>query len=569
MAARRRDRAQRRLGLLLILFMIGLTVIAVRLVYVQQVQAAKLSAMAVGQRLREIEIAGERGPVYDRNGQDLAINVDAASVYATPYLVKDARSASFKLAPILGLKPSAIEKKLEEKSGFVYLTRQLDMEKVTEVKKLKLPGINFLPERKRLYPNGELAAHVLGFSGVDNQGLAGIECYYDDILKGKPGKLIVEGDPSGAPIPGGIYYKRDATEGEALYLTIDKDIQYRAEEELKKVITDYSAKGGSVIVMDPKTGEILALASAPSYNPNDYDKATEAQLMNRAIAQIYEPGSTAKIITAAAAVEEKACGLEEVFSLPAAITVGGQTFGEYDGQGKGNITISGIIAQSSNVGAIELGLRLGKEKLYDYLKAFGLGEVTGVDLTGEEAGIVPTPDAWSETSIATIPYGQGISVTTLQMLNAVAAVANDGVKPMPHVLKRVAAKNGESKPYKEKQAKSIDADTAAVMQNILVNAVENGTGKNARIPGYEVGGKTGTAQKSDETGYGSGKVIVSFAGYVSNLEPQLVIIVTVDEPQATGPQPVYAATIAAPVFRDIAEFSINRLKIAPGSRARQ
>lgn len=537
----------------------------------QHVQAAKLTKMAIGQRLREVPLNGERGVIYDRNGQELAVNLDAASVYATPYFIKKPAATALKLAPILGQTPREMEKRLTEKSGFVYLARQLDMDKVNEIKDLRLDGIKFLPERKRYYPGGMLAAHVVGFAGYDNQGLAGVECSYDSALKGKSGKLVVEGDPAGAPIPGGIYSRTEASQGNAIYLTLENDIQYKAELELKKVVADYSAKGGSIIVMNPRTGEILAMASEPGFNLNDFGKANDQQLINRAVTQVYEPGSTAKVITASAVLEEKAVGLDEVFSLPATITVGSESFSEYDNTGKGDLTVSDIVSQSSNVGAIELALRLGKKLLYKYVTGFGLGSTTNVDLPGEEPGVIPAVNDWSETSIATIPYGQGISATTLQMLNVVAALANDGEKPQPHVLKEIdrSVNGGKQTAFKETKKRVISADTAQKMQDIMVNTVEHGTGTKAKIPGYEVGGKTGTAQKAGENGYEAGRVIVTFAGFVSNLDPQLVIIVSVDEPQATGPQPLYAATIAAPVFRDIAEFSINRLKIAPGSREKQ
>lgn len=572
MAARqkRQDRAQTRLVLLLIVFIASLAGIAVRLVYVQSAEAAKFSKMAAGQRMREIELSGERGNIYDRNGQELAINLDAASIYANPKQIKDKSVTAFKLAPILGKKPSEVEAVLSRDSGFEYLARQLDMQSVNEIKALDLEGVNYLPERKRYYPGGAMAAHTLGFAGVDNQGLAGVENVYDSILKGKPGKLLVEGDTTGSPIPGGIYSKTDATKGDPIYLTIDKDIQYKAEVELKKVVKDYSAKGGSIIVMDPRNGEILALASEPGFNPNDISKVTDDQLLNRAIGMVYEPGSTAKVITASAALEEQAVGLDEVFSLPAEITIGGQQFGEYDGEGKGDQTVAGIVSLSSNVGTIQLAERIGKEKLYNYMTSFGLGNLSGVDLTGEECGVLPVPDDWSDTSIATIPYGQGVSGTTLQMLNAVATIANDGTKPKPHVMKKILnVDSGKSRDYKEESKRVISKNTASEMQAIMVQTVEKGTGKNARIPGYEIGGKTGTAQKAGENGYEAGKLIVTFAGFVSNLDPQLAIIVSVDEPQATGPQPLYAATIAAPVFRDVAEFSIKRLKLAPGGRERQ
>ncbi len=552
----KRDPTKNRLIFLLVVVIASLAGIAARLVFVQYVQAKKFTGMAVGQRMHEIKLDGERGMIYDRNGQQLAINLDACSVYATPYFIKKPTETAVKIGAILGMKPSTLEKKLREKSGFVYLARQVDLDKVKQIKELNIEGIDFISERKRYYPCGTLAAQVIGFTGVDNQGLNGLELAYEETLHGRSGKLLVEGDPAGAPIPGGIYSRIDPTDGEDIYLTIDKDIQYRAETEVQQLVKDYSAKGSSIIVMNPKNGEIYAMASAPGFNPNSYGQASDDVIKNRAVTDTYEPGSTAKLITAVAGIAENAVGLDEIFYCPAQLEFDGEQFGEYDGKGKGDLDITGIISQSSNVGAILIGERVGREKLYKYLTELGLGKTTGIDFPGEAEGIIPSPDEWSATSIATIPYGQGITATPLQMLGVFAIVSNDGVRVRPHLV--------DSDRTERKQV--ISKETAVAAQKILINVVDEGTGKNAKIAGYEVGGKTGTAQKVGENGYEKGKYVISFAGYVADLDPQLAIIVTVDEPQATGPQPLYAATIAAPVFRSIAEFSIKHLKIPPGGR---
>lgn len=571
--ARYRDSSGKRLLIVLFFVFVSLAGITARLIFVQQVQAKKYEAMAFGQRLREIRLNGERGTIYDRNGEPLVINLDAFSIYATPYFIRNPNQVANKLSVILGTDAGTLEKKLKEKSGFVYLARQVDKDKTNRIRDLKIDGIGFIKERKRFYPGGNLAAHILGFAGIDNQGLGGIELQYDKVLTGKPGKLIVEGDPSGSPIPGGIFSRKDPTEGQPIHLTIDKDIQYKAQVELHSVIEEYKAKGGSVIVMNPVNGEIYAMADEPFFDPNNFDKAQEGQRRNRAVTDAYEPGSTAKILTVSAVLEEGVVRPDDVFNLPAEIDVGGGTFGEYDGKAKGDLTVAGIVAESSNVGAIKIALKLGEEKLYRYLRVFGLGRISGIDFPGEAEGYVPVPEEWSATSIATIPYGQGISATALQMLRVVAAVANDGVIVTPHLTRvgagaRPAEGGVSSRSAVTGKKRAISEKTARQVQSILIQAVEKGTGKNARISGYEAGGKTGTAQKPRENGgYDEGKLVVSFAGFVSNNDPQLAIIVTIDEPQPTGRMPVYGATLAAPLFKNIAEFSIKRLKIPPGGRS--
>lgn len=565
--AKRRDKIQIRLIFLLFFIIASLAGIAARLVVVQHVQADKLSEMAKGQRLREVVLHGERGTIYDRQGHELAINLEAYAIYATPYFVKKPKEAAVKIGATLQMKPSVIEEKLRQDAGFVYIARQVDAGLAEQVKALGLEGIEFLSERKRCYPNGSLAAHVLGFTGVDNQGLNGIEVQYEQTLHGKPGKLIVEGDPAGAPIPGGIYSRIPPTEGKDIYLTIDKDIQYKAEVEIKKLVDDYSAKGGSIVVIDPKNGEIYAMASYPTFNSNMYDKTEDIVIRNKPVTDTYEPGSTAKVITAIAGLETKTVGIDEIFSLPAEMQIDGQSFGEYDGKSKGDQDITGIISLSSNIGAIKIGQRVGKNDLCNYFEVLGLGSPTGIDFPGEAGGVFPSPDEWSSTSMATIPYGQGITATQLQMLNVFAIVANDGRKNEPHLVRDMDSNKEIDKGDTQDGDQVISQETATQTQKILINAVEEGTGKNARIHGYEVGGKTGTAQKVGDSGlYEKGKYIISFAGYVANQDPQLAIIVIIDEPQATGPQPLYAATLAAPVFKTISEFCIKHLKIPPGGR---
>jgi cell division protein FtsI/penicillin-binding protein 2 len=539
--------------------MLGLLTIVYRLILIQVVEAEKYQEKAVKQRLRRVDIPPSRGAIYDRNGQELAVSVEVFSVYATPYLVSDPRDAAVKLSQVLQLSEKEIFKKLIKNTGFVYLVRKVDRETATAVKALKIEGIGLLKESKRVYP-ASVASNIIGFVDIDNKGLAGLELFYDHILRGKSGRIITESDPKGRSIPGGILSYVKPQHGEDIYLTIDREIQYKAEVELQRAVRECKARAGSVIVMNPENGEIYAMATTPTFDNNNLKTLTNENRRNRAIVNLYEPGSTMKTIIATAALEEKIFSPGSTFYLPPTIRVGNKIIREAHGRPARTFTFSEIVEKSSNIGAVTIGLKLGKVRIAKHIAKFGLTTKTGVDFPGEIAGRLPDVSAWSATTIGNVPFGQGIATTPLAMTKAVAVIANGGHDILPHFLLKRGQLVGEKK-YRSRQL--ISAKTSRLMREILTRAVEKGTGKKARIGGYKVAGKTGTAQKPREKGrgYEPGKYISSFIGFVPAKKPRLIISVVIEEPRGA----FYGGTIAAPVFRRIAEFALRHLRIPPSS----
>ncbi|MDI6892131.1 MAG: penicillin-binding transpeptidase domain-containing protein [Actinomycetota bacterium] len=562
-APRRARRGEPRLLFFLSLLIIGLLCVVVRLLSVQVVEAKRYQALANSQRLRRVEIAPHRGTIYDRQGKELAFSVDAETIYATPYFIKNPALVASKLSPILELDEASLFEKLTKDSGFAYIARKVDKERAEAVRALEIEGISFLKEGKRCYPYNSLGSHVIGFVGMDGRGLAGLELYYDEFLRGEPGQLVAENDPLGRPIPGGVSRLTPSTDGDGVILTIDRDIQYRAEEELRLQVERFQAKGGSIIVMNPRTGEIYAMANEPAFDLNGFSKASAESLRNRAVTDVYEPGSTMKVIIASTALEEKMHRPDDVFHLPSTIKVADKVIGEAHPRPPEDFTFAEIVAKSSNVGAITIGLELGKERMYKYIEAFGLTKRTGIDFPGETYGFTPPPDRWSGSTIGNIPFGQGISATPLQMIQAFSVLANDGFWVRPHLLCRVINARGEAvKTYPEDRGrKVISTQTAREIRDILEQAVNEGTGEAARIDGYRVAGKTGTAQKPKEEGggYEPGRHIASFVGFAPAQDPQLVILVVIDEPVGA----MYGGVVAAPVFKKVAEFSLRHFRIPP------
>lgn len=542
-----------------------LLVIGGRLVFIQAVQADKLDRLARAQRLKELELSPERGTIYDRKSEILAISVEMDTVYATPYQVKNPRRTSRLLATALGEKQKVIYKLLTAKSGFSYIKRKVDRVAADRVKKLNLAGIGLAPESRRFYPGKTIASQAIGFVGLDNKGLAGIELGYDTYLKGSPGSLIMEQDPAGRPIPGAKFKQRPATNGRNLVLTIDKEIQYKAQVELKKAVKKSKARGGWMIVMDSKTGEIYAMANEPTFDLNKFYEAKPELFTNRALSDVYEPGSTMKIVTAAAALEERLYSPATPFNLPGTINVGGYTIHEAHGRGTETFTFSEIVTRSSNIGAVMIGMELGKDRLYDYTTSrFNLNTTTGIELPGEGQGYVPPPNIWSASTIANIPFGQGLSATALEMIRSVNVVAAGGRLVQPRIVKEIIDSSGRSlaiKRPKDQGKQVISRATAATMAKILRDAVATGTGRNAGIPGYEVAGKTATAQKPKvgARGYDPGKYIATFTGFTPVDDPALTILVAIDEPQGD----IYGGVVAAPIFSAVGEYALQRLKIEP------
>jgi cell division protein FtsI/penicillin-binding protein 2 len=534
--------------------------IGVRLVYIQLIEGPAYAAMAKEQRDLELELPAQRGSIYDREGKPLAVTTAAKTVYAVPREVKDKEGTARAITATLGGSEEKHRAKLEKESNFVYIARRVPLEQAQALEQLGLAGIYFQDDTRRVYPGRNLACQLLGFVGVDGNGLSGLEKHYDELLAGKPGVLICEKGLSGVPIPGGVSFREEPVDGQNVVLTLDADIQYQAQSVLAETVERWKARSGSVVVMDAKTGAILALASVPDFDPNRYWEADAQAFRCRPITDRYEPGSTVKAVTAAAVIEEGLARPETKFRLPPTLTIGGRTIHEAHPRGTVDWTLSEIVTNSSNVGSVKLGLLLGPQKMYEYLERFAMTERSGVDFPGEAAPSVPKPKDWSATSIGNIPFGQGLAVTPLQLARAIAAIGNGGHLVTPHLLQTLPDSPTTKLEWPVKRA--ISQETAAAMRDVLKAVVTEGTGKGAAVPGYTVAGKTGTAQKARTDGvrgYAKGKYIASFSGFLPADDPAVVIVVTVDEPSGA----IYGGTVAAPAFSRIGAFCMTHLGIPP------
>jgi cell division protein FtsI/penicillin-binding protein 2 len=553
----KRSLHKRRIRSLTAITLLILTALSVRLLQLQVVQAGELGARAHRQWTHEIEMPARRGTIYDRDGAPLALSVEAADVYATPYQLERNPATASTLASCLGQTPAFWEEKLSRGGGFVWLARRVDAGRAQALKNKKVPGIGFIPSSRRSYRIGAVASQVVGLSGIDGTGLAGLEVYYQRVLAGRSGSIEAQRDPFGRTLPGGLLKSVEPVDGHSIEISLDSDIQYKAQLELEAGIKAAAAKGGAIVVLDPRTGAILAAASSPGADPDKITPKTIMGLKNRVVTDVFEPGSTMKIVTVGAALEEGAVRPGTRFVLPPTISIGGHTVHEAHARGTVDYTVSDILAESSNVGAVTIGLRLGKQRLYRYIERFGLTESTGVDLPGEAVGWVPKPNLWSATSIGTIPFGQGIVASPLQMARVMATVANDGVMTRMHFM---TSEVGEPTAPVEGQ-RVISTDTARALRSMLLRAVEIGTGKLAQIPGYTVGGKTGTAQKPipGGKGYATGAYLASFVGLAPVSKPRVVCLVAIDEPQNT----IYGGAVAAPVFGKVVRFALSHLEVPP------
>lgn len=543
--------AKVRILLLAILIAIGLSAGISRLFYLQAFKNNELSKIAVRQHQKTVALEPLRGTIYDRKGRVLAVNLDVESVYAVPSEIENTYEAARRLSKLLNEDFRVIERKLKSDKGFVWIARKLDPNISTRIKNEDLEGIGFIKESKRFYPKKELFGQLIGFAGLDNTGLSGIEARYDEFLKGEDGFIILERDARGSHIFPSSGYK-PPVKGRDIILTIDEGIQYICERELDKAIQKTRAKSGMIIGMDPKTGEMLAMAIKPSFNPNEFIKYAPEEWRNRIVSDPYEPGSTLKVIVASAALEDKvASPSEPMFFGEDKIDIDGEIIHDTVKE-KGRLSFRDVIKRSSNVGAVRIGMRLGKERLYSYLKSFGFGERTDIDISGESKGILRQTREWSKRSIGTVSLGQEIGVTPIQLITAFSAVANNGWMMKPFVVSEI--RDGDKivrKVYPEIKKRVISAETAAEMTRILTSVVEGGTGERAAIEGYRVAGKTGTAQKIDpKTGLYSDKYFVSsFIGYAPAEDPQIALLVVIDSPEGIA----WGGSIAAPVFKSVAE----------------
>ncbi len=557
---------RRRTTIVFVALAVAMSGLAARLVSLHVIQAPSLDAMADRQQLGSLPLDPRRGRLLDRVGRPLAVNIDAQSVFAAPSKITDPAGFARLVAPILGAPVAEVRARLHPNRHFVWLARKVSPEVAARLRAKALGDqLGFIPEARRVYPNGPLAAHVLGFAGIDNQGLAGAELAFDASLLGRAGLARVERDAMGRPRFDTLEVVREPVDGADIVLTIDQVIQHIAERELDRALAETKAAWGTILVMDPRTGEMLAIATAPRFNPNAYERAKARQWNNPALSTILEPGSTFKIVLAAAALQTGAVRPRDVFTNNGGLKVpGGYVIREAQGRIYPRQTLGEIIRHSSNIGAAMVAGRLGRERFHDAIRRFGFGEPTGIDLPGEASGLVPPPADWLGSRVHTAGFGQGISATPLQMLGAAAAIANDGVRVRPRVLRTARDPEGRALTVTatETVGQVVAPEVARAVLAMMEDAVERGTGIQARIDGYRVAGKTGTAQKpSPHGGYLSGSFVVSFLGIVPADRPHLAIYVVLDGPRGVH----YGGTTAAPIFRTVAAQALWHLRVPPTS----
>ncbi len=543
------------------------TAIEARLVYLQVIDHADLVARAERQQMRTVVPAAKRGDIFDRNGHVLAFSVDADTVAADPGEIEDPDGMAATLCQALdgcnADRRADIAKSLRRKASFAYVARQISPEESRRVRALDLPGITFLKESRRYYPKKDLAAHVLGYVGTENVGLGGIESTYDTDIRGKDGKVLIQSDARRHAMSSRV--ERAPTPGEAIELTIDEYLQYVAERELKTGVEENRAAGGTAIVMDPHTGEILAMASYPTFNPNAFLRFDDDDRRNRAIQDIYEPGSTFKIVTASAALQEHLMTPDTpIDTSPGYITFGRRTIRD-DHKGLGTIPLTEVIAKSSNVGAIKIGMRVGAERLGEYIARFGFGQALAPDFRGVSPGIVWDPDKLDASALASVSMGYQVGVTALQMVTAASTVANGGHLIEPRVV-RAFIKDGRRVEVPHKQLRqAISPEIATEMTEIMEAVVDHGTAKNVKIAGFTIAGKTGTAHKIVNGRYSNSDYNASFVGFLPSRDPVVAIIVVMDSPH--GPNSYYGATVSAPIFKRIAEAALTYLGVSPNLNA--
>lgn len=557
-----------------------LVAVVVRAAAVQGVNRDRYAEAGLDQRVRTIHLPAQRGSIFDRNGSDLALSVPQSTVWADPTQVRDPEAAAAALAPVLDRDVAGLRRALSTPDReFVYLARQVDDATARAVEDLDLPGVSLLDEAKRFYPAGDLAAPVLGIAGIDNVGLGGLELAYEDVLRGRPGEMVVERDPQGREISQGVRSRKPAERGQDLVLTLDQSLQYQAQQVLLQQVDAAEAKGGMAVVADVRTGAILAMASVDGA-PDEPDGATGGAAggttdgpdgdaarsrpaghtaRNRPVTDVFEPGSTNKVVTISAAIEAGLVGPSTRFTVPDSIEVAGRTFHDAEEHPVAWWTVSDILRESSNVGTIKIGRMLGKERLDSALRSFGFGTRTGVGFPGEAEGILVDPSRYSGTSMATVPVGNGLAVTALQMLDVYVTLARGGVAVPPRLVEATIDAEGRRRPTaRGEEHRVVSARTAEAMVGMLTRVVEDGTGRNAAVPGYTVAGKTGTARKApyDHPPY---QYVSSFVGFAPAEAPRLAAIVVLDSPEGL----IYGGDVAAPAFSRIMQYALRLEQVPP------
>jgi cell division protein FtsI (penicillin-binding protein 3) len=540
---------ERRIGLLFALFLLLLGLAALRATWLGTVKSGSLSERAVSQQIEDLKVPAPRGTIFDRHGVELAVSEDAVTVFANPFLIDNPAAVAKRLAPLIGRREADLLPKLSDRdSGFVYLRRKMDATQGHKIERLKIEGIGTMVEPKRTYPQGYLASQVIGSVGTDNYGLAGLEHARNAQLRGEDGERRWVNDALGEPVS--MVEVERAEAGDDLHLTLDAAIQERTEAVLNEVGQTYQPAGATAVVMDPRTGEVLALANWPRVDPDDLGGAPGYARQNRAIQASYEPGSTFKAITVSGALEEKLVEPETQLAVPPTLQVADRTIGEAHEGGGGTLTVADIVARSSNVGSVMIGLKLGAERFDHWVRRFGFGKPTGIDLPGEQRGIVLRPDAYSGSSMGNMPIGQGIAVTPIQMAAGYTAIANHGLLREPYVVA------GDRRPPRRVLSKRNADRVSRMLEGVLA---AGGTAEEAQVDGYRLAGKTGTAEKAENGGYSKTDFVASFIGYAPARNPRLLVAVMVDEPRGQ----IYGGVVAAPAFERIMEFALPYLKIPP------
>jgi cell division protein FtsI (penicillin-binding protein 3) len=547
--------ANRRIRLLLAVLTLGAVVTFGRAFWLQVVRASTLERLAAQQHHETITTPAGRGTIFDRMGVQLAIGEQATTVYADPRQIRNARRVAVDAGKTLNIDPNKIYPQLlDKKQSFVYVQRKADAERAAALQRRGLAGLDFYPEERRFYPQHTVAAQVLGYAGIDNNGLAGLELGLDKQLSGHPGKETIVRDPFGRTID--VVSSTPEQPGHDVFLTLDHTLQANVESVLRTTVARWHALDGTAIVLDPQTGGILAMAVAPGFDANSFSSVPSSMQRNRAVTDTYEPGSTFKVVTYAAALSDHVVNPGSSFSLPPSIQVADRTIDEAEPRPTETMTVAEMLARSSNVGTIMLAQLLGSKRLAGWIDRFGFGRPTGIDFPGESSGIVLPLAHWSGSTIGNVPIGQGIAVTPIQMAAMYAALANRGIWVQPHLVDHIRGRR--VKP--PARHRIISPGVARELLDMLQGVVSGGTGEEAAVPGYLVAGKTGTAAKPDPSGgYSDTKYVASFVGIVPASAPRLVVLVSINEPQGQ----IFGGVVAAPAFRDIARFALQYLDVPP------
>ncbi|MBE3138420.1 MAG: penicillin-binding protein 2 [Actinobacteria bacterium] len=555
---------RKRIYFLFILFVMAFALLIYKLVSIQYIYASKYQSYAEYQHMDQFTVNAKRGKILDRNEIELATSLIEKTVYANPKIVISAEQEAEALSKILDMDAGSIEQKLDSKElGFVYIKRQISSEVAELINQLNLPGIYTQNETKRYYPQNDLAAAIVGFTGLDNNGLNGVELEYEKLLRGIDGKYIIEKDVYGKIIPGSKNNYISPMDGGDVVLTIDSQIQYIAQKKLEEVTTDYKALRSIVVVMNPQTGEIYAMAGYPGFELNNYQQYDESLYKNLGISFTYEPGSTFKIVNISSAIDNNCIKYDQTFNLPPSIKVGDKVIKEAFRTYNIKYTTGEIIKYSSNIGAVTSALSMGKKLFYESIRKYGFGEPTGIDLPGEEGGILYNYKDWSASTIGALAIGQSISITPLQLVRAACVIANGGYLVTPNIVKEVRLQNEKVEYFEEKEkVRIISETTAQEVKDMMLACVDDGSGTRAQIENVKVCGKTGTGQKVNQAGigYSEGRVITSFVGFAPYDNPQVAIVVVIDEPHGPDNE-IFGGTVAAPIFKEIMNFSLKRLRV--------